>query len=205
MSETAASVRPGPLRRLYHWILRNAEGPYAYSALAAVSFAEASFFPLIPDVVMAPMVLANRRRMLQIALWCTAWSVIGGAFGYAIGSVFYHSIGQWLVSLLGMSAEIDTLRDRFAQNSWVILVFGLFTPFKLVSISAGIAAVPFPLFILYTSITRSIRFFAVGGLLYYFGDPVRNFLERWLEHVIVGVFVLVVVLIVVLRYALHFL
>ena len=205
MSDTAASARPGLLRRIYHWILRNAEGPYAYSVLALIAFAEASFFPLIPDVVMAPMVLANRRRAARIALWCTVWSVIGGAFGYAIGSVFYQSIGQWLVTALGIAGATDVLRTRFAHNAWLILVFGLFTPFKLVSISSGIAAVPFPLFMTYTAIVRSVRFFSVGALLYYFGAPVRTFLERWLEHVIIAVFVLVAALIILLRYALHFL
>ncbi len=204
MTETAARTRNGPLRRLYHWILRNAEGPYAYSVLALISFAEASFFPLIPDVVMAPMVLANRRRAAWIAFWCTAWSVIGGAFGYAIGSVFYQSIGHWLVTALGAADQIDALRTRFAQNAWLILVVGLFTPFKLVSISSGIAAIAFPLFIVYTTITRSVRFFAVAGLLYYFGDPVRIFLEKWLEYVILAVFALIVALFVLLRYALHF-
>ena len=204
MSETAASAKNGPLRRLYHWILRNAEGPYAYSVLALISFAEASFFPLIPDVVMAPMVLANRSRAARIAFWCTAWSVIGGAFGYAIGSVFYQSVGHWLVTALGMANEVDALRTRFAQNAWLILVVGLFTPFKLVSISSGIAAIPFPLFVIYTTITRSVRFFAVAGLLYYFGDPVRVFLEKWLEYVILAVFVLIAALFVLLRYALHF-
>jgi membrane protein YqaA with SNARE-associated domain len=204
MSDTAASVRLGLLRRLYHWILRNAEGPYAYSVLAVIAFVEASFFPLIPDVVMAPMVLANRRRAARIALWCTLWSVIGGAFGYAIGSVFYQSIGHWLVTVLGVANEIDVLRTRFAHNAWLILVVGLFTPFKLVSISSGIAAIPFPLFILYTTITRSVRFFVVAGLLYWFGDPVRVILEKWLEYIILAVFVLVVALFVLLRYALHF-
>ena len=72
MSDTAVSVRPGLLRRAYQWILRNAEGPYAYSVLALIAFAEASFFPLIPDVVMAPMILSNRRRAARIALWCKA-------------------------------------------------------------------------------------------------------------------------------------
>jgi membrane protein YqaA with SNARE-associated domain len=204
MSETAASARQGPLRRLYHWILRNAEGPYAYSVLALISFAEASFFPLIPDVVMAPMVLANRRRAARIAFWCMAWSVIGGAFGYAIGSIFYQSIGHWLVTALGVANEVDTLRTRFAENAWLILVVGLFTPFKLVSISSGIAAIPFPLFIVYTTITRSVRFFAVAGLLYFFGEPVRVFLEKWLEYVILAVFVLIAALFVLFRYALHF-
>ena len=204
MSESAASVRNGPLRRLYHWILHNAEGPYAYSVLALIAFAEASFFPLIPDVVMAPMILSNKARAVRIAFWCTAWSVIGGAFGYAIGSVFYISIGHWLVTAMGLADQIDALRLRFAQNAWLILVVGLFTPFKLVSISSGIAAVPFPLFMIYTAITRTVRFSVVAGLLYYFGDPVRTFLERWLEYVIIGVFVLIAALFVLFRYALHF-
>lgn len=203
--ETAAQSRSGSFRRLYHWILRNAEGPYAYAALAAVAFAEASFFPMIPDIVMAPMIIANRRRAMIIALWCTAWSVVGGAFGYAIGSVFFNSIGHWLVSVLAMGSEVDILRTRFARNPWIILVMGLFTPFKLISISAGIAAVPFPVFIFYTSITRSVRFFAVAGLLYVFGKPVRTFLERWLEYVLIAVLVLIVAIIVALRISLvHF-
>jgi|SRR5579871_981144 len=202
MTDSAAvSARPGAFRRLYNWILRNAEGPYAYAVLAIVSFVEASFFPIIPDIVMAPMVLADRSRWARIALWCTVFSVIGGTFGYAIGSVFYHSIGHWLVSSMGIASQVDSLRVKFAHNPWVILVFGLFLPFKLVSISSGIAAVPFPLFVFFTSITRSIRFFAVGGLLYYFGAPVRDFLERWLEYVLVAILFLVIAAFVIFRYA----
>ncbi|MBV9330266.1 MAG: DedA family protein [Alphaproteobacteria bacterium] len=198
----AALPRTGAFRRLYHWIMRNAEGPYAYAALACVAFAEASFFPMIPDIVMAPMIIADRRRAVVVALWCTLWSVVGGAFGYALGSVFFHSVGHWLVAALAMGPEVDILRTKFAHNAWIILVMGLFTPFKLISISSGIAAVPFPVFILYTSITRTVRFFAVAGLLYVFGSPVRDFLERWLEYVLVGVLVLIVAIIVVLRFSL---
>jgi membrane protein YqaA with SNARE-associated domain len=198
----AVKLRPGPFRRLYNWILRNAQGPYAYAILAVIAFAEASFFPMIPDIVMAPMILADRRRALRIALWCTTWSVLGGALGYAIGSLFYGTVGHWLVSMLGMTGEVDALRVKFANNSWFILVMGLFTPYKLVTISAGIAGVPFPLFMLYSSITRSVRFFAVGGLLYFFGNPVRAFLETWLEYVLVGVLVLIVALIVALHFSL---
>jgi membrane protein YqaA with SNARE-associated domain len=204
LTESATvSIRPGPFRRLYNWILRNAQGPYAYAVLAIIAFAEASFFPMIPDIVMAPMILADRRRALKVAVWCTAWSVVGGALGYAIGSLFYGTIGHWLVAMFGMASEVDALRVRFAHNSWIILVMGLFTPYKLVTISAGIAGVPFPLFMLYSAITRSVRFFAVGGLLYYFGDPVRAFLEKWLEYVLIGVLVLIVAVIVALRFSLR--
>jgi membrane protein YqaA with SNARE-associated domain len=203
MSDLAAArARTGPLRRVYAWILRNAEGPYAYAVLAIVAFIEASFFPLIPDIVVAPMVLANRSRWLRIALWCTFFSVVGGAFGYAIGSVFYGSIGHWLVTTIGIADQVEALRVKFAHNPWIILVFGLFVPFKLVSISSGIAGIPFALFILFTTITRSVRFLAVSGLLYFFGAPVRNFLERWLEHVMIAILALVVAAFVVLRYAL---
>jgi membrane protein YqaA with SNARE-associated domain len=199
MTETTQVVRPGAFRRLYNWILRNAEGPYAWAALAAIAFAEASFFPMIPDVVMAPMVLADRKRWLQIALWCTMWSVIGGALGYAIGNVFYSSIGHWLLSLYGEAAQVDAFRARFAHNAWIILVFGLFTPYKLVTISAGIAAVPFPLFMAFSAITRSIRFLAVGALLRIYGEPVRGFLDKRLEQVLIAIVLAIVAAFVALR------
>lgn len=203
MTETAAaSPRAGLFRRIYNWVLKNAEGPNAYAVLAVVAFVEASFFPIIPDIVMAPMVLANRSRWVRIALWCTLFSVIGGAFGYAIGSVLYNVIGHWLVTTLGIVSQVEALRVKFAHNPWVILVFGFFLPFKLVSISSGIAAVPFTLFILFTTITRSVRFFAVGALLWFFGAPVRTFLERWLEYVLIAILVLVGAAFVIFRYAL---
>lgn len=203
MSETlAAKPREGVFRRIYNWVLRNAEGPYAYAVLALVAFIEASFFPIIPDIVLAPMVLANRRRVVWIAAWCTLFSVIGGAFGYAIGSVFFQSIGHWLVSILGIAGQVDILRVKFAHNPWVILVFGLFLPFKLISISSGIAQVPFGLFVFFTTITRSVRFFGVGALLYVFGAPVRTFLERWLEYILAAIALAVVAVFVILRYSL---
>jgi len=204
MSESlAAKPRDGLFRRIYNWVLRNAEGPYAYAVLALVAFIEASFFPIIPDVVLAPMVLADRKRVLRIAAFCTAFSVMGGAFGYAIGSVFYNSVGHWLISALGIADQVEILRFKFAHNPWVILVFGLFLPFKLISISSGIAAVPFALFISFTAITRSVRFFAVGGLLYFFGAPVRTFMEKWLEYILAAIAIAVVAVFVLLRFYLR--
>ncbi len=204
MSETAA-VRPrvGIFRRLYNWILENAEGPYAYAILAAVAFAEASFFPMLPDVVMAPMIIANRSRALRVTVWTIIWSVVGAAFGYSLGTVFYNVIGHWLVSLMGVGTEIDALRDKFAHNSWVIVPFGLVTPYKLISISSGIAGVPLALFILYSAISRGIRFGVSGALLYAFGNPVRDFLEKRLEQVMIGFLVLVVAIIVGFRFLVH--
>jgi membrane protein YqaA with SNARE-associated domain len=204
MSESAAErPRVSLFRRLYNWILQNAEGPYAYAILAGVAFAEASFFPILPDVVMAPMILANRGRAFQVTFWCIVWSVVGSVFGYSLGSVFYSAVGHWLVALMGVATEIDALRDRFAHNSWIIVVVGLFTPYKLVSISSGIAGVPLALFIFYSTISRAIRFGASGALLYTFGNPVRAFLEKRLEQVMIGFFALVVLIIVGFRFVVH--
>ncbi len=202
MTESVAvKMRTSPLRRLYNWVLRNAEGPHAWAALAAIAFAEASFFPIIPDVIMAPMVLANRKRAFAIAGWCALWSVVGGALGYAIGSVLYDSVGRWLISLYHLGADFDNFRVTFASHPWWILFQGMTPiPYKLVTIAAGFAAVPFPLFMLFSAITRGTRFLFVATLLYFFGEPVRAFLERWLEYVLVGVLAAIVIGYLVWRY-----
>lgn len=190
MTEIAATpARVGPLRRLYNWVLRNAEGPHAWALLAAVAFAEASFFPIPPDVMVIPMVLANRRRAFQIAAWCTLWSVCGGLLGYAIGAFLYDSIGHLIVS----AADMKSFRTTFAVHSYWLLFQG-FTPipFKLVTIASGFAGLSLPLFLLYISITRGLRFTIEAGVLYVFGEPVRILIEKWLEYVLVAILVLIV-------------
>src|ERR1700742_685542 len=98
------------LRRLYSWMMRLAEGPHALLALVAVSFAESSFFPVPPDTLLIPMVLAQRQRAFTLALWCTAASVVGGMLGYAIGALLYESVGLWIVKLYGYSQGIEAFR-----------------------------------------------------------------------------------------------
>src|SRR5580658_9938321 len=182
MTTEQIAPRPKGLRRLYAWMMENARGPHAWAALAAFAFAEASFFPIPPDVMLLPMMLANRRRVFAVAAWCTLWSVMGGMLGYAIGSLFWKTFGIWLIGFLHVPlSEVEALRAKYAAHAYFIVVQGLTpVPYKLVTISAGLANVPFAAFMLYSAITRSLRFIVLEGtLVYLFGDKAREILERY--------------------------
>lgn len=201
--QDAVAVRGGPLRKLYAWMLRNAEGRHAWAALAAFAFAEASFFPIPPDVMLVPMMLADRRRAFALAAWCTLWSVIGGMLGYAIGALFWQTAGLWLIGILHIPlATVDALRAKYAAHAYLIAVQGLTPiPYKLVTISAGLANVPFAEFMLFSAVTRSLRFIVLEGvLLYLFGEQARTFIEKRLEIVFVVFLVLVVAGVLATRY-----
>jgi len=194
---------PRGLRRLYAWMMANAQGRHAWAALAAFAFAEASFFPIPPDVMLLPMMLANRRRALAVAAWCTFWSVMGGMLGYAIGALFWDTAGLWLIGVLHIPlSEVEALRAKYAAHAYLIIVQGLTpVPYKLVTISAGLANVPFAAFMLYSAITRSLRFIVLEGVLVYvFGDKARLFLERYMEAVLIAFLIAVVLGFVALRY-----
>ncbi len=201
--QDAVAVRGGPLRRLYAWMLRNAEGRHAWAALAAFAFAEASFFPIPPDVMLVPMMLADRKRAFALAAWCTLWSVIGGILGYAIGALFWESAGVWLIGILHIPlAAVEALRTKYAAHAYLIAVQGLTPiPYKLVTISAGLANVPFAEFMLFSAVTRSLRFIVLEGVLVYlFGEQARTFIEKRLELVFVVFLALVVAGILATRY-----
>lgn len=190
------------LKDLYLRTMRLAEGPRALFALIAVSFAESSFFPLPPDTLLIPMVLADRRRAFTLALWCTVASVLGGIVGYGIGSLLYDSVGKWIIDFYGYGNQIDQFRDTYAKwGAWIILLKGLTPiPFKLVTIASGFAGYNFGLFILLALITRALRFFLVAGLLYMFGEPIREFIENRLGAVMLGLFAMIVSGFVIVRY-----
>ncbi len=204
MSESIeVTARGSLLRRLYAWMMENAQGRHAWAALAAFAFAEASFFPIPPDVMLVPMMLAHRRRALAIAAWCAFWSVIGGMLGYAIGALFWKTLGLWLIGVLHIPlSEVETLRAKYAAHAYLIVAQGLTpVPYKLVTISAGLAEVPFAGFMFYSSITRSLRFIVFEGvLIYLFGDRARLFFERYMEAVLIAFLVLVILGFVIARY-----
>jgi membrane protein YqaA with SNARE-associated domain len=182
--------------------MRNATGPHAWTAMAVIAFAEASCFPIPPDVMLIPMVLANRRRAFAIAAWCTLWSVIGGAFGYAIGSLLYDSVGKWLIEVYGMGGGIAAFRAAYARYGYWIMVQGLTPiPYKLVTIASGFAGFNFALFMLFSAITRGVRFFSETTLLHFFGAPVERLIEKYLELVLFVFLALVVIGFVIARYA----
>jgi membrane protein YqaA with SNARE-associated domain len=177
------------LRGLYNWTMRFAGKPYALVALVAVSFAESSFFPIPPDVLLIPMVLAQRERAFKIAAWCTVASVAGGVFGYAIGALLYDSIGLWLINAYGYGEKLEQFRAWYAEyGAWIILIKGLTPiPYKLVTIASGIAGYDFFMFVLLSLITRGARFFLEAWLLKVYGEPVRDFIEHRLEWITAAV------------------
>jgi membrane protein YqaA with SNARE-associated domain len=167
-------------RGLYNWTLRLARHRHAIPAMAAISFAESSFFPIPPDVMLVPMVLARRAQAYLIAAVCTASSVAGGLFGYAIGYFLYDSIGVWLVDLYGMHDAAAEYRLWYADyGAWVILIKGLTPiPFKLVTIASGLAHFNIGLFVLLAAITRGVRFFIIAALLKRYGEPIERFIDE---------------------------
>jgi len=199
---SAETARPGLIRRMYDWVLARAEGPNAFWVLAAVSFAESSFFPLPPDIMLVPMMLANRRRAFHIAAWCTLWSVLGGLLGYAIGALLYDSIGQWLIRAYGMANDMESFRALYKEwGAWIILIKGATPiPYKLVTIASGFAGYNLPLFVVLSIITRGARFGLLAVLLYWFGPPVRVFIEKYLEWVLLGLLLVIVGGFVLVRY-----
>ncbi len=179
------------VNRLYRWTIALAESRRATWALAAVAFAESSFFPIPPDIILAPMVVAKRNRAFYYAGVCTLASVLGGALGYAIGAALYDTLGQWLIRLYGYGDRIEQLRAFYAQWGWLfILVKGLTPiPFKLVTIVSGLLGYNFALFLALSLLTRGARFFLVAGVLNFFGEPLRAALERHFAWFILSIFV----------------
>jgi membrane protein YqaA with SNARE-associated domain len=168
------------IRRLYDWCMNAAGKPHAFWTLGAVAFAESSFFPVPPDIMLIPMALAQPRRAFRLAAWCTLASVLGGALGYAIGALLYDSIGLWLIHLYGYGTKVEAFREAYAQwGAWIILLKGLTPiPFKVVTITSGFAGYNFGLFILFSVITRATRFFIVALLINRFGPQARDIIEK---------------------------
>jgi membrane protein YqaA with SNARE-associated domain len=168
------------LKRIYDWCLAAADKPYALWILAAVAFAESSFFPIPPDIMLLPMSLARPKRAWLFAGVCTVASVAGGVLGYAIGALLYDSVGQWLINLYGLGGKVEAFRASY--NEWgavIILVKGLTPiPYKLVTITSGFAGYNVWLFILCSIVARGGRFFVVAILLNRYGDLIRGELEK---------------------------
>ncbi len=174
------SVRRGPLRRIYDWCIEAADRPRALWTMGAVAFAESSFFPVPPDVMLIPMALARPRRAYVMAAWCTAMSVAGGLVGYAIGALLYDSVGRWLIQFYGYSDKVEAFRLAYAQwGAWIILLKGLTPiPYKVVTITSGFAGYNLGLFVLFSIISRGARFFVVALLLHRYGERARHMIEK---------------------------
>lgn len=157
-----------------------ANHPKALWALAIVSFAESSFFPIPPDVLMIPMIIASPRKAFVIAGVATASSVLGALFGYYIGWGLFESVGQPVLDFYGKGAAFDEFAARYNDlGAWVVLVAGISPlPFKVITIASGATGLSVPIFVISALIARAFRFFIVAGLLWAFGAPIRDFIER---------------------------
>jgi membrane protein YqaA with SNARE-associated domain len=182
------------LRRLYDWVMGLAASRHAPTSLFAVSFAESSFFPVPPDVMLAPMVLARPDRAWRYAFICTLASVLGGILGYAIG-YFLTPVGQWMMAATGHAGglvEFKCWYDKYGV--WVILAKGLTPiPYKLVTIASGLAQFSFPMFIFASVATRGARFFLVAFVVKTFGPALLPVIERRLALVAGGLILLLVI------------
>lgn len=168
------------LRKIYDWCIDAAHKPYALWMMGMVSFAESSFFPVPPDVMLIPMSLARPERAWFYATLCTITSVAGGAVGYAIGALLYDSVGHWLIQLYGYGDKVEAFRAGYAEwGAWIILLKGLTPiPYKLVTITSGFAGYDFWLFVLFSIIARGGRFFVVAIVLNRYGVFIREQIEK---------------------------
>lgn len=170
------------LRQTYDWVMRLAEHRHAPHALTGVAFAESSFFPIPPDVMLIPMVLAERAKAMRFALLCTLGSVLGGLFGYFIGAALLETIGQPIIAFYGLEDKLAQFNAQYNEHGgWIVFLAG-FTPipYKVFTIASGMTGLDLITFVVASTLSRGARFFLVAGLLYYFGPAIRNFIEKYL-------------------------
>ncbi|NDV01507.1 YqaA family protein [Pseudoroseicyclus tamaricis] len=175
------------IRGLYDWTLSLASHRHATWALALIAFVESSFFPIPPDVVLIPMIIARPGRAFFYALVATVASVLGGLFGYFIGLSLFEQIGQPILDFYGKGEDFAHFAERYNEwGAWAVLIAGVTPfPFKVITIASGATALSLPVFILASVIARALRFFLVAALLWRFGEPIRDFIERRLGLVFI--------------------
>ena len=182
------------LKALYDWTMRLAEHPRALWVLAIISFVESSVFPIPPDVLMIPLILAAPHRAWLIALVATVCSVLGGLLGYGIGFFAFEQIGQPILEALGKLDRIEEFNATFNDAGfWAVLGAGITPfPYKVITIMSGWTGMPIMTFLVTSIIARGLRFFIVAALLWKFGAPVRDSIERRLGLVFIAFFVLLI-------------
>ena len=174
------------LDQLYQRIIRIAAHRHANSALAGVSFAESSVFPIPPDIMLVPMVLAKPRKAFWIATICTIASVLGGALGYYIGHELYELVGRPIIEFYHQTEKFNGLRNEYNKwGAWIVFVAGITPiPYKVFTIASGAANLDFWIFVLASIVSRGLRFFGISLILYVFGDAMRVFIEKHLNKLL---------------------
>ncbi len=168
------------LHKLYNWTLSLAQTKYALAALAIVAFVESSVFPIPPDILLIPLVIAAPHRAWLIAGVCTIASVLGGGLGYYIGAELFDLIGKPVLEFYHKLDDFDVFKERFnAYGHWAVLTAGITPfPYKVITITSGATGLPLGQFLLWSLIARALRFFIVAALLWKFGTPIKDFIEK---------------------------
>jgi membrane protein YqaA with SNARE-associated domain len=173
-------TRPGPLRRMYDWTLSLAAHRHAMWALVFVAFIESSVFPIPPDVLMIAMIVARPNRAFLIAAVATVASVAGGLLGYWIGYAAFETLGRPVLEFYGKDAYFEEFQVNYnAWGAWAVLIAGVTPfPYKVITILSGVTSLSLPVFIVASIFARALRFFIVAALLWKFGAPIRDFIEK---------------------------
>ncbi|MBK1881042.1 DedA family protein [Luteolibacter pohnpeiensis] len=180
---TAVASNPGPIRRLYNWTISWADHPAGTWALFLIAFAESSFFPIPPDVLLIALCFGARQKWMKYATVCTIGSVLGAAAGWFIGWGFWATVHHWFIPHLFTQAQFDKVGGMYASNAFLAVFAAAFTPipFKVFTIAAGVFHVSIPVLLLGSLVGRAGRFFIVAGLIRIFGPTVKPFIEKHLE------------------------
>lgn len=192
------------IRKLYNWVLQWAATPYAVPALFIIAFVESSFFPIPPDILLIAMVVAVPTGWLRFALICSVGSVLGGMFGYLIGSQFMNLIGNHIVEFYHFQEKWDKIGLLYEKyNAWAVAAAG-FTPlpYKVFTLSAGAFKIDFPVFVFASAVSRSARFFIVAAILYKFGPPFKVLIEKYFNIFTIVFFILLILGFFVLKFIL---
>ena len=182
------------LRKLYNWTLDKASHKKASWFLVLVSFAESSFFPIPPDILLIPMILAKRIQAWFYALICTLSSVAGGLVGYVIGIFFYSSVGSAIVEIYGLSDSFNLFESYYNQYGiWIVLGAG-FTPFpfKFITIASGVFNLNIFMFVIVAMIARGLRFYLIATLLFIFGNAIKNLIDKYFNLLVSLFFILLI-------------
>ena len=189
-------------RKLYDWTLKKSNHPKAPWFLSIISFSESSFFPIPPDILLIPMIIANRANAWLYAMICTFSSVVGGIVGYFIGYFFYNSVGILIVQYYSLDNQFTNFESYYNNwGIWIVLSAG-FTPFpfKIITIASGFFGLNFPLFVVVAFLARGLRFFLLAMLLKLFGNFIINIIDRYFNTLVTLFFVLLIGSYILIKY-----
>ena len=190
------------LKKTYNWTLEKAQHKNAKWYLSLISFAESSFFPIPPDILLIPMALASKAKALFYAFVCTLFSVLGGVLGYAIGYFFYNSVGIYIVELYHLENSFNIFESYYKEFGILIVLGAGITPFpyKFITIASGVFGLNIFLFIIVSIIGRGLRFYLIAILLYFFGEKIKLIIDKYFNILTIVFFILLVGSVFIIRF-----